>query len=115
MAAPWLWAAIVFVLYAIPGNKLRVNSPLFFEGFDKIVHFGMFSTLAFLAQLSAHRIGWFRILACACYSALLEGLQGMLFTERSSDWFDFFANNIGIAVGSLVAMWWFRGQRKVFK
>jgi VanZ family protein len=110
-----MWAAIVFILYAIPGRHLQVKSPLFFEGFDKLVHFGMFAVLAVLAQLSAHKLGWFRILACIAYGALLEGMQSTWFSERTSDWFDFMANNIGIAFGSLAALWLLARQRKLAK
>jgi hypothetical protein len=110
-----MWAAIVFILYAIPGKHLQVKSPLFFEGFDKLVHFGMFAALAVLSQLSAHRLGWFRIISCIIYSALLEGMQSTWFSERTSDWFDFTANNAGILFGSLAAWWLLAHQRKLPK
>ena len=103
-----IWSALVFIFCNIPiaetGNKL----PLF-EGFDKMVHLGFFFVLTVLLfygkirqQLSyTYRI--ITILKILIITTVLGGgielLQLTVFTYRSAEWWDFFADMIGVGMG----------------
>lgn len=110
IAAPTLWAAIVFVLHVvkIPSeNQPKINIP----HADKIVHFIMFSVLAFLIWRSViyfkgkkmlkHAI--MVVVICLAYGAAMEWLQGLAGTGRESDCFDWFADGIGAVSGVALA------------
>jgi VanZ family protein len=85
------------------------KSPLFFEGFDKLVHTGLFAVLAiFYAAGSIRRWGTntLRIeiaikntIVVVSYGALIEVLQTYVFTWRSGDWNDLFADTVGACLG----------------
>ena len=110
IAAPFLWAAIVFLLHVIPIKPHR--EPQFkIPHLDKAVHFVMFFTLAFLIYRAlvvarnslkplAKQIA-FIALFCLSYGALMEFLQGTYFNERDSDVFDWFAD----AAGTFTGLW----------
>jgi VanZ family protein len=111
IAAPFVWAAIVFILHVIPIKPDR--EPSFrIPHADKVVHFIMFCTLSFLAYRAVlthySNRPVFRkivviILICISYGALMEFLQGNYFNERDSDFFDWFADTIGTFCGLWLA------------
>lgn len=104
---PFLWALIVLILCLIPPSNLE-GAPRFFEGADKLVHAGfffVFSTLLFHAYLRKDRHlfrRWSRlfqvIILSLVFAALTELLQWQVFSYRSGDWWDFFADAVGIGM-----------------
>jgi VanZ family protein len=82
------------------------DSPLFFAGFDKLVHCGFFFVMVIfssagyirqqsLCSLSYKTLSLIAVIAIA-YGGLIEILQSYIFTWRSGDWNDWFADTIGV-------------------
>lgn len=102
-----LWAAIVLVLCLLPPSEFK-SAGFFFIGADKLVHTGMFfvfSILLFNAEIRRTKSPgfqfslFFSVVAIAIFFALLtEFLQWKFFTYRSAEWWDLFANFIGIGM-----------------
>jgi len=105
-----LWALFILVICAIPLGKAG-GSPLFFPGFDKVVHCCLFVVLAVLYSAGSMRKWATRNLslwvAVKCtiimisFGALIETLQMYVFTWRSGDTDDLLADTIGACVGIL--------------
>jgi VanZ family protein len=99
-----LWALFIFTMCTIDlGSTGR--SKLFFPGFDKLVHCGFFFTLVvfyscgFISQQNNRRLSYkatiiITIVAIA-FGAIIELLQLTIFTWRSGEWSDLFADTVG--------------------
>lgn len=96
------YLALVFYLTLMPGSQLKSIDKagfaelLDFDHSDKLVHAAMFFGLSFLFQ-------WLKVRSIAQYffipvsiSFLIEILQGIMPFGRTFDWFDLWANSIGI-------------------
>jgi VanZ family protein len=104
-----LWALFIFVLCTIKIGESITHEPIFFPGFDKIAHCGFFFVLVtfwsngllrqqngrMLSYKSAAMVTVLSIL----YGALMEVLQLTIFTWRSGEWPDLFADTIGVCMG----------------
>ena len=104
-----LWALFILVMCSIHlGNLTR--SHLFFPGFDKLVHCGFFFMLVVLTcsgaikQLLPLTLSYKYIivimLLAIIYGGAIELLQLMLFTWRSGEWDDLFADAVGAGMGA---------------
>ncbi|RYY81716.1 MAG: VanZ family protein [Chitinophagaceae bacterium] len=100
-------AAIYFLtccyLFFLPGNDLPKEDWLDRIYFDKWVHVGLFTVLAFLlcwAGLAAGRkqVLWVGVL-CVGYGMAVEVIQGLWVANRSADVFDLLSDSIGVLVG----------------
>ena len=86
------------------------NAPMFFPGFDKLVHCGFFFVLVvfwsngiirqqnikFLSYKSAAVI----LIGSLLYGGLIEILQLTVFTWRSGEWDDLFADMVGAGMAA---------------
>lgn len=99
-----LWALFILIMCSVKLGKVS-DSPLFFSGFDKLVHCGfffvmvVFSAAGYIRQQAA-RILPFGVLllittAAVAYGGLIELLQTYVFSWRNGDCSDFFADLIG--------------------
>lgn len=96
------WCIIIFVLCAMPGDKLPKDG---FEipHLDKIVHFGLFyimgiflcAELKYQTSLTYRKIGIWVIALVAMYGGLIELLQNYIFINRSGDYLDLLADISG--------------------
>jgi VanZ family protein len=103
-----LWALFILIICAIPFGSVG-HSPLFFAGFDKLVHCGLFFVLSVLYCAGSIRkwntrsirieIAMKNTIVLISYGALIEVLQSTVFTWRSGDWNDLFADTIGACMG----------------
>jgi VanZ family protein len=101
------WALLILILCSISFGSIG-NSPLFSPGFDKLVHCGLFFVLSILIGYGFIRQkGWqqFKImggvnvlLLAIVYGAIIEILQRFIFTWRSAEWDDLFADAVGIGM-----------------
>ncbi len=112
-----LWALFIFILCTIKLGGVG-NSPMFFAGFDKLVHCGLFFVLTVLLCAGPLRVNaqyrlsylqslFFLLLAIA-YGGIIELLQAYVFTWRSGEWNDLFADTVGASMGLfgvLVIIW----------
>jgi len=81
-------------------------------GIDKVVHFGLFVvfTLLLISEMNYQRVQltisnrhkWVGFIVASVYGGLIELTQLYLFTSRSAEWADFFADILGAAVAVLV-------------
>jgi VanZ family protein len=81
----------------------------FFEGFDKLAHTGFFfvlTVLLFYGKIKQQSSYSYRgitilkiLLITVSLGALIELLQLYVFTYRSAEWWDLFADMIGVGMG----------------
>lgn len=103
----FLWAVIVLILISIPGDSTR-GVP-HFEGIDKLVHTGfffVFTVLLFHGSIKRNkttRPAWDSILKVVFtslfFGVLTELIQLKVFTYRSADIWDLFADAVGTGMG----------------
>ena len=103
-----LWASFVFIMCTIKLGKVA-ESPVFFPGFDKLVHCGFFFVLVvfcctgLIRQQSPRPVAYKYLiiitLAAILYGGLIELLQLTVFTWRDGEWDDFFADALGGSMG----------------
>lgn len=107
-----LWASVVMVLIAIPGDYITM--PISFWNWlsvDKVAHVIMFSPLSFLLlyglreqyYTTQSRL-WYVVLVLAvtlAYGLLTEGLQKYVFIGRNGNIYDVYADFIGAILGWL--------------
>lgn len=104
-----LWAIVMCLLLLLPASDLP--SEPFFPGFDKLVHTGCFyllTTLILFGRLvdtkrRATKIKTFIIvfLIASFFAFFTEGAQLYLTNTRQADWWDIFADYIGIGMALL--------------
>lgn len=103
-----VWALVIFVLCALPGEKLpdpHINTP----HLDKVVHFGMFFIMALLlcneleyqTKLTPRKIYLVTVCIALIYGGVIELLQHNFF-HRSGDMLDLLADVAGAIVGCLL-------------
>jgi len=104
-----LWALFVFIMCSVKLGEVS-DSPLFFSGFDKLVHCGFFFVMivfisaGYIRQQSLRSLSYkvlvlITVLAIA-YGGIIELLQLYIFTWRSGEWNDLFADTIGALMAS---------------
>ena len=102
-----LWAIIVLILCDLPPSSFK-EAPVF-EGLDKLVHTGFFfvlTVLLFFGKIRQQHSYSYRIMTIAkiiiftcLFGAVIELLQWKVFTYRSADWWDLFADMTGVGMG----------------
>lgn len=105
----FLWAIVVLLLCVVPPSNLE-GVPRFFEGADKVVHIGfffIFSTLLFHAAIRRNpdglRLGstlFWVISISVIFAVFTELLQWKVFTYRSGELWDLFADFVGIGMAT---------------
>lgn len=103
-----LWTGVILVLCNIQIPK-SPEPGLFFEGFDKMVHLGVFfilTILLFYGKINYQHNYRFRsltifkiILISAIVGGGVEFLQWKVFTYRSAEWWDFICDMLGCFMG----------------
>ncbi|MBD1367346.1 VanZ family protein [Mucilaginibacter sp. ZT4R22] len=103
-----LWAIFVLVICSVPMGGIG-SSHLFFPGFDKLTHCGLFFVLAVLYCYGSIRkfktrevrieIAMKNTIVLISYGALIEMLQMYVFTWRSGEAADLFADTVGACMG----------------
>jgi len=111
-----IWALIVLVLCDMPfsgGGK----TDFLFEGFDKLVHTGFFFVLTVLIlfgetrrKLDHNRFGVIVkiLLISILFGGGIELSQLEIFTYRSAEWWDFFADMTGTGMGIFAYLFLYR-------
>lgn len=104
----FIWLVLVLILCNMHMNSVTDSQNTFFEGFDKLVHTGLFFVLTLLIlrgklkQRAAHTLRFITILKIVLFSvffgAFIELLQWKVFTYRSGDWWDLFCDALGVAM-----------------
>jgi VanZ family protein len=103
-----LWTLLALVLCNIDLSR-EGGSSLFFKGFDKLAHLGIFYVLTILLfygkikyqhNYSFRSLTIFKIvLISVIIGGGIELLQWKVFTYRSAEWWDFICDMIGCFMG----------------
>jgi VanZ family protein len=103
-----LWALFIFILCAIKLGSIT-QAPIFFPGFDKLVHCGFYFVFVIFycnGLIRQHNytqlaFKWIlMIIAIAVlYGGAIELLQLWVFTWRSGELGDLFADTVGACMG----------------
>ncbi len=104
-----LWALFILTMCSISLGHIG-DSHLFFPGFDKLTHCGFFFVLVVfccsglikqqnITCLSYKSLAIITISAIL-YGGLIELLQLTIFTWRSGEWGDLFADSVGACMGT---------------
>jgi VanZ family protein len=103
-----LWALFILLMCSIKLGGITA-SPIFFPGFDKLAHCGFFFVLVILwcygliRNRSGRTLLYKQVLLIlffsVVYGGLIELLQKYLFTWRSGEWGDLFADAVGGSMG----------------
>ncbi|HEY8780196.1 MAG TPA: VanZ family protein [Mucilaginibacter sp.] len=104
-----LWASFVLIMCSIDLGGISKAS-IFFPGFDKLAHCGFFFVLVIfcctglIRQQSRKAISYKSIIIITAiavlYGGLIELLQLTIFTWRSGEWADLFADAVGASMGA---------------
>jgi VanZ family protein len=118
------WAVFIFIMCTIKIDNIT-HSPLFFAGFDKLVHCGFFFVQVVLFGYGLIRLlhtpflGFSRVLIVTAiaiaYGSIIEILQHYLFTWRSGEWDDLFADAVGASMGAFSILTIFKALSYVKK
>lgn len=112
------WAAVILILYGIPGSDMPEVNFWSSIGTDKIAHAMVFLVLMCSLSFSIFKQGKYpalrrrtmrnSALICLVYGTVLELLQSSLFSERTTDVLDILANATGILLGVVILKIFFR-------
>jgi len=104
-----LWALFIFIMCTIRLGGVS-KSPLFFPGFDKLTHCGFFFVLVVfycsglirqqLPLILSYKQTIVFTLVAIFYGGIIEILQLTIFTWRSGEWDDLFADSVGASMGA---------------
>lgn len=104
-----LWAIFVLIICEMPASDISPDSITFFEGFDKLAHTGFFFVLTVLlfhgkikeqGSYNYRSLTILKILFITfSLGAIIEILQYKIFTYRSAEWWDLFADMTGVGMG----------------
>ncbi len=103
------WALFILIMCSIKMGKV-MGSPLFFPGFDKLVHCGFFFVLMVLyfnglikqqnTGILTYTVVILVTIAAILYGGIIEILQLPIFTWRTGEWDDLFADAVGASMGA---------------
>lgn len=104
-----LWAIFVVIMCEMPSFGDKLGNVTFFPGFDKLAHTGFFFVLTvflFYGKIKEQNSYTYRtatilkILAITLFLGIfIEVLQLKVFTYRSAEWWDLFADMTGVGMG----------------
>lgn len=108
-----IWAFFILLICCVSLGKAG-DSHLFFRGFDKLTHTGLFFVLTVLTfyglirkqastQFSTYTLGVIFALMFV-FGGAIELLQWKFFTYRSGDWNDLFCDMLGSLMGIFSVM-----------
>jgi VanZ family protein len=103
-----LWALFIFLICCVSLGKAG-SSPMFFPGFDKLTHTGLFFVLTvftfygLIRKPGQVKLSFAIVISVLAiiflYGGAIELLQWKLFTYRSGDWNDLFCDLLGSLMG----------------
>src|SRR5450830_1258207 len=97
----WRWAFFACALTVLVVALVPSPPPMITTGWDKSNHLLAFAVMAWLGCKAFPQRVAFTLLALLAYGALIEILQSFTPT-RSAEWFDLFADSLGLLAGWLL-------------
>ncbi|MCB0397085.1 MAG: VanZ family protein [Flavobacteriales bacterium] len=111
-AFPVFWALLILGLCGLPGDELPDSDLWDLLSFDKAAHAILFAVLvsslivAFSKQHPFYALRYHArstaVIIGFVYGTLIEGLQLIIFSQRSGDLMDMMANGIGCLAGLIM-------------
>ena len=105
LLAPFTWAGIIFWL-SLTSSPPQLPGVL---GWDKLLHAGAYGLLTvliaqalFFLSPNSVKIWWYAGLAAIGCGALLEILQLLVQTGRTAEWWDLFADAVGVLLSCVI-------------
>lgn len=105
-----IWAIVMLTLLLLPSKNFEIERVTFYEGFDKMVHCGIFFILAILLYWEAilkskRKINKWNSIAKVVTSTIIfafatEAAQQYLSPTRTADFWDIFADVTGIGMAT---------------
>src|SRR5690554_2983612 len=112
---PIIWLALICYGLFIPASALPKKSILSIPHFDKVVHFGLFFVFCLLLFVPFKKIKmnhlFFAPMVAIILSGILEAVQQMISSSRSSNFYDFIANTTGILASFIFFRYFISGTR----
>lgn len=112
---PIIWLVIICYGLFIPASELPTKAFINIPHFDKIVHFGLFFVFCLLLFRPFRRLKVnpyiFAPAVSIVLSALLEIIQHVISSTRSSNLYDFLANTAGIVVSAFFFHFFVSGKK----
>lgn len=107
----FIWAVIILIIMAFPGDKLpELSFWQFIPFFDKWVHFGLFFIFSgllgfgFIKQTSFSKLNSNAILSVFAISAIYGGATELMqnfVSSRTADYIDFVSDVAGSLIGAI--------------
>ncbi len=104
-----LWALFILIICDIKMGAVS-KSPMFFAGFDKLVHCGLYFVLVTFWSTGyvkkhgvnklTYSVGSIITITAIVYGGIIELLQLYIFTWRSGEWDDLFADALGACMAA---------------
>src|SRR5471030_666279 len=104
-----LWALFILLVCSLDLSDVS-RQPIFFPGFDKLTHCGLlfvlvvFTCTCLMRQQSGRLLSYKEVItitaAAILYGGIIELLQLYVFTWRSAEWNDLFADTVGASMGA---------------
>lgn len=112
---PLIWLAVICYGLFIPASGLPYQPFLSIPHFDKIVHFGLFFVFCLLLFVPFKKLKLNHYLYAFTLSiflaAVLEAVQHLISTSRSSNFYDFVANSAGIIAATFFFHFFVSGKK----
>ncbi len=112
---PIIWLLIICYGLFIPASSLPTKPFMAIPNFDKLVHFGLFFIFCLLLFVPFKKMRMnhliFAPLMSLVLSAVLETVQHLISSSRSSNFYDFLANTAGIFASVLFFQYLISGTR----
>ena len=90
-------AGIVLALWPRPDPEQP-----WFLGIDKVEHALSFALLVWMGQRAGYRGAMLLVIGLLALGGAIEIAQGLFTTTRTAEWFDWFADALGIALGIVI-------------
>ena len=112
---PIVWLLIICYGLFIPASSLPKKPFLSIPHFDKLVHFGLFFIFCLLLFVPFKKIKlnhlFYAPLVAVLLSGILETVQHIISSSRSSNFYDFLANTAGIIMALVFFHFFIAGTR----
>lgn len=110
-----LWGVVMlFLMLRTPSDGV----PIYFEGFDKLAHCGSFFLLTALilfggingskGTIRKYRFGMVTLLITVAFAGLTEAAQFYFTSMRQAEWWDIFADVVGIGMALFAYLLFYR-------
>lgn len=116
-----VWAILMLTILLLPSRSFEVDSVKFYEGFDKMVHCGIFFILGILLyweSILKSKRGvnkWLSItkvvVSTVIFAFITEAAQQYLSPTRTADFWDIFADITGIGMATFAFMFFYKREK----